>query len=470
MKRLLLLFSLVIFHLSFVYAQRSANIVFIGNSITYGALHEQREQTAPPVQCARWLCQREDIDTVYFRNCGRSGKTTYHFLPCAEDVIPAGDKTYFGDVVSKTRELVKAHPSLPLVFSIMLGTNDTVERPKNKHTEPDDYAKNLITIIDSLLKLWPDAHVVLNKPIWYYPDYHTKGGSIASKKSLKLIDTYYHQFPQVVAKSKAGHVHIGDADAYAYFEQHWKTDIVEEKDARGKSYWLHPNEQGAGRLAEFWGKALLPIIKSIPDIDPLKGKKIGFIGDSYVRNHREPVENTWHYKFARKHGMEYYNYGRNGNCIALDLKQWGTGMYQRYKDMRDDLDYIVVIAGHNDASQGRIDSIGIDTFKERLGILCQGLIEKYPHAQLFFFTPWTCDGFVGSSRQQVVDAMLEVCGSYGIPVFDAARRSNIFVTSEQFRKIYFQGGKGTDTAHLNSKGHDRFLPVAENFILQYIAK
>lgn len=470
MKRLLLLFSLVIFHLSFVYAQRSANIVFIGNSITYGALHEQREQTAPPVQCARWLCQREDIDTVYFRNCGRSGKTTYHFLPCAEDVIPSGDKTYFGDVVSKTRELVKAHPSLPLVFSIMLGTNDTVERPKNKHTEPDDYAKNLITIIDSLLKLWPDAHVVLNKPIWYYPDYHTKGGSIASKKSLKLIDTYYHQFPQVVAKSKAGHVHIGDADAYAYFEQHWKTDIVEEKDARGKSYWLHPNEQGAGRLAEFWGKALLPIIKSIPDIDPLKGKKIGFIGDSYVRNHREPVENTWHYKFARKHGMEYYNYGRNGNCIALDLKQWGTGMYQRYKDMRDDLDYIVVIAGHNDASQGRIDSIGIDTFKERLGILCQGLIEKYPHAQLFFFTPWTCDGFVGSPRQQVVDAMLEVCGSYGIPVFDAARRSNIFVTSEQFRKIYFQGGKGTDTAHLNSKGHDRFLPVAENFILQYIAK
>lgn len=33
--------------------------------------------------------------------------------------------------------------------------------------------------------------------------------------------------------------------------------------------------------------------------DPLMGKKIGVIGDSYVRNHREPVENTWHYKFAR---------------------------------------------------------------------------------------------------------------------------------------------------------------------------
>ncbi|MBR2113186.1 MAG: SGNH/GDSL hydrolase family protein [Prevotella sp.] len=470
MKRFLFSLSFFILHLSYSFAQQSANIVFIGNSITYGALHQQREQTAPPVQCARWLSQQEGIDTVYFKNCGRSGKTTYHFLPNAADVIPVGDKTYFEDVVAKTRELVKAHPALPLVFSIMLGTNDTVERKNNSHTTPENYVNNLCTIIDSLLTLWPDAHVVLNKPIWYYPDYVTKGGSVASKKSLKLLDTYYDRFSQVVAQGKKGHVHIGDSEAFDYFKKNWKTDIFEEKDARGKSYWLHPNEQGAKQLAEFWGKAILPVVKEMPAIDPLKGKKIGFIGDSYVRNHREPIENTWHYKFAKKHGMEYYNYGRNGNCIALDLKQWGTGMYNRYTEMRDDLDYVVVIAGHNDASQGRLDSIGIDTFKERLGILCAGLIEKYPHAQLFFFTPWTCADFVGSPRQLVVDAMLEVCGSYGIPVFDAARRSNIFATSEKFRKIYFQGGKGTDTAHLNNKGHDRFLPVAEQFLLQYVER
>ncbi len=47
---------------------------------------------------------------------------------------------------------------------------------------------------------------------------------------------------------------------------------------------------------------------NIVSIDPLKGKKIGSIGDSYVRNHREPIEYIWHYKFAKKHGMEYYNY------------------------------------------------------------------------------------------------------------------------------------------------------------------
>ena len=468
MRRLLLSLSFVFFAFSFSEAQRSANIVFIGNSITYGALHEQRELTAPPVLCAHWLSQQDGIDTVYFKNCGRSGKTSYHFLPNAAEVIPAGDKTYFGDVVKSTRELVNAHPGLPLVFSIKLGTNDAVERKHNAHTEPADYARNLTVIIDSLLRLWPDAHVVLNRPIYNTSNYVTKNGSVASKKSLKLLAAYFEQFQTVMANSKAGHVHIGDAEAYDYFGKHYLTDVVEEKDARGKSYWLHPNEQGAQKLAEYWGKALLPVLKALPAVDPLKGKKIGFIGDSYVRNHREPVENTWHYKFARKHGMEYYNYGRNGNCIALDLKQWGTAMYKRYTEMRDDLDYVVVVAGHNDASHGRIDSIGVDMFKERLSILCEGLIEKYPHARLFFFTPWSCDGFVGSPRQVVVDAMLEVCGSYGIPVFDAARNSNIFVRSEQFRKIYFQGGKGTDTAHLNARGHDRFLPVAEQFILQYV--
>lgn len=58
--------------------------------------------------------------------------------------------------------------------------------------------------------------------------------------------------------------------------------------------------------------------------DELNGKRIGVIGDSYVRNHKEPFENTWHYKFAKKHGMEYFNYGKNGNSIAYSSPRWGS--------------------------------------------------------------------------------------------------------------------------------------------------
>lgn len=201
--------------------------------------------------------------------------------------------------------------------------------------------------------------------------------------------------------------------------------------------------------------------------DDLRGKRLGIIGDSYVKNHREPVEHTWHYKFARKHGMKYFNYGRNGNSIAYTSPRWGEAMYLRYKEMADSLDYVIVAGGHNDGF--KLDSIGgIDIFKEKLAILCEGLIEKYPTAKIFFFTRWNCKNFKGSDAEKVVDAMIEVCGNYNIPILDCARKGGIYASNDNFRRIYFQKSKNnTDTAHLNEKGHERFLKVAESFILQY---
>lgn len=201
-----------------------------------------------------------------------------------------------------------------------------------------------------------------------------------------------------------------------------------------------------------------------PPASELKGKRIGVIGDSYVRNHKRPVEETWHYAFAQKHGMKYLNYGRNGNSIAYSSPRWGEAMYSRYKVMADNLDYVIVIAGHNDAY--KLDSIGgIGKFKERMEILCKGLVDRYPAAKIFFFTRWTCKDFKGSDSEKVVDAMIEVCGNHSIPILDCTRKGGIYADNDAFRKIYFQGSN--DTAHLNKKGHQRFLRVAENFILQY---
>ncbi len=200
----------------------------------------------------------------------------------------------------------------------------------------------------------------------------------------------------------------------------------------------------------------------------LQGKRFGIIGDSYVKNHRDPVEYSWHYKLAKKYGMKYYNYGRNGSCVSIDMKTWGPAIVNRYQTMNDSLDIVVVVAGHNDA--GRLADAVSDTtttlanYKAQCTKLCQGLIEKYPNARIFWFTPWTNDN---PNFEVIVSTTKEICGSMGIPVFDAYHDSNIFARSDAFRQIYFQGGK-RDHAHLNSKGHDRFLPVAEHFILQYL--
>ena len=199
---------------------------------------------------------------------------------------------------------------------------------------------------------------------------------------------------------------------------------------------------------------------------PLEGKRIAVFGDSYVRNHREPVENTWHYKFAKKHGMEYFNHGRNGNCVAMDRARFGEAMYKRYTELPDSLDCILLIAGHNDAAL--LDSVGIDNYRLRLSELCNGLIERYPQANILFFTCWNGAGFDHNKFRQVVDATIDVCGCYSIPVFDAARRGNIYAHSDAFRAVYFQNNGIKDHAHLNAKGHDRFLPVAEAFILPYL--
>lgn len=190
-------------------------------------------------------------------------------------------------------------------------------------------------------------------------------------------------------------------------------------------------------------------------------KTMVIIGDSYVKNHRKPIEETWHYKIAQKYNMTYHNYGWNGNCIAFDRTDEGFGppIYLRYKEMEKDADYVIVMAGHNDA--GSIGKLGtFDDFRDKLIILCEGLIEKYPSAKIAFFTSWRVprDNF-----EEIAKITEEVCGNYSIPVYNNLKNSGIYVWNENFRKNYFQGPN--DTAHLNDEGHNLYMNKAEAFIL-----
>lgn len=194
---------------------------------------------------------------------------------------------------------------------------------------------------------------------------------------------------------------------------------------------------------------------------PFKGKAIVVIGDSYVRNHNRPVEETWHARVAQRLGLNYRNYGINGNSIAFDRTRQGFGksILERYQEMTDTADFVLVIAGHNDAYMVRDDSDSLKLFRQRLDSLCVGLKTKYPMAKIGFVTPWAVEvpGFT-----EVTQAIRDVCAQRNIFVLDAARTSGILPMDTTFRKKYFQALN--DRAHLNAEGHALLLDWGEKFV------
>ncbi len=196
----------------------------------------------------------------------------------------------------------------------------------------------------------------------------------------------------------------------------------------------------------------------------LAGKTIAFLGDSYVKNHRRPSTETWHAKAAANLEMNYVNCGRNGSSIAFDRTKDGFGpaMTERYKiEIPDSVDYIVVIAGHNDAdylTNHSDKNLWVD-FVKGLDTLLDGMQTKFPNAKIAFVTPWAVarPGFSEVNAQ-----IIKACGQKGIPVLDMAALGVIEVNNPEFRAKYFQGPN--DTAHLNAEGHDLLVPLGEAFI------
>ncbi len=197
-------------------------------------------------------------------------------------------------------------------------------------------------------------------------------------------------------------------------------------------------------------------------VDPLAGKTINIIGDSYVQNHRQSYENAWHYKVAAKHGMTYNNYGRNGGAIAFDRtnRNFGKALYMRYADMVDDADYVLVVAGHNDANFIKQSADSLAPFLEHLEDFYVGLRQKYPNAKIAVVSPWNLsnEGF-----PIVIRAIQEACERHGFPFLNAATTSGIEVENDAFRKKYFQ--HPGDRAHLNPEGHDLLIGWGEQFLI-----
>lgn len=196
--------------------------------------------------------------------------------------------------------------------------------------------------------------------------------------------------------------------------------------------------------------------------DPLAGKVMNVLGDSYVANHRRPAAETWHSLVAAHHAMTYNNYGRNGGCVAFDRTRDGFGpsLLERYRLMDPTADLVVIIAGHNDAGFVRHSADTLRQFTAAVATLIDSVRVQCPHARVAWVTPWWVDreGFAA-----VIRAIKHVCKQKHVPVLDNySARCPVRVREADFRRRYFQSPD--DTAHLNAAGHRLFLPTGDAFI------
>lgn len=218
-------------------------IIYIGNSITYGAMHENRNETAPPVYTSQMLAKKLKANVIW-RNCGWSGATTYDFLP--------SHKRYFPRVEKAIKE-IQAQTSAPIVFSIMLGTNDSAcTGPTGCPVSNENYKQNLIVIMEALKKLAPGAKFVFQRPIWYSPN--TYNGAQYLQKGLNRLIGYTPVLEELADEREDAM--MGDDDAFEFFKENYAKYCYHEPGYAG-TFFLHPNPKGAKKLAKFWAEGIV---------------------------------------------------------------------------------------------------------------------------------------------------------------------------------------------------------------------
>ena len=228
--------------------KQTCNIVFIGNSITEGALHTNKAKTAPPVFAAEFVGKALSCN-VNFRNCGRSGATTVDFRP---------DQNKDFKRVKKAIEDIQALSYEPIIFSIMLGTNDSANfGPNGSPVSNSDYKKNLLTMINEIRRLCPNAIFVLQQPIWYSPNTHNASQYLVAGQ--KRMIGYTNILIELAAENKD--IYLGDCDAFDFFSNKYEKYMFAENGQAGVFY-LHPNEKGAKKLADYWADAIVSTIKA----------------------------------------------------------------------------------------------------------------------------------------------------------------------------------------------------------------
>lgn len=240
--------------ISAVAQTKKLNIVFIGNSITQGAGLPHPLTEAPPVKAVEWLKQAMPGTEINYSNQGVSGSTTVDFLPSTNRL--------FNNVI-KAAEVFKAEKDATLVFSMVLGTNDSaIEGPNGSPVSPEQYRTNVTAILDQLMSNYPGCIIVLHRPIWYSPNTQNRSRYLA--EGLARLQSYYPVLDAIAVSYRTTHpgqVFIGYKDGFNYFKK--RPELFNQEHGGAGIFQLHPNVKGAAMLGDFWGKAIKKVVSGL---------------------------------------------------------------------------------------------------------------------------------------------------------------------------------------------------------------
>ncbi len=221
------------------------------------------------------------------------------------------------------------------------------------------------------------------------------------------------------------------------------------------------------------------------ETSPLKNKKIGFLGDSIVGT--DYTTPTWWQMIATKTGMIPTNYGVSGTSIAYNAERettFGHCISERYADMSNNLDGVVIMGGTNDRGESPIGSWNdntINTLYGALNILLTGLLDKYPGKPIIFCTPiprantsYSTQDYVLDpisalsnktstdtlSNQLITQAIKSKCEQYGIQYIDM---STCGINGVDTEKVYY---RPDDTWHPSQIGQKAIANYVINRIEQ----
>lgn len=196
------------------------------------------------------------------------------------------------------------------------------------------------------------------------------------------------------------------------------------------------------------------------------------LGDSITSNIYIP-KHYYTYIQDQYENLIVRNYGICGTKIAGN----GSGAFcKRYEGMLP-ADIITVFGGVNDWGHhiptplGTFESQDETTFYGALHALCKGLKTKFQTSTIIFFTPIGNDGYpgfavnhnqLGYTVKDYVDAILNVCEVYDIPVVDLYRDCGFSPYDEMQRQIYFMDG-----LHLSCEGHKKISQLFLYAIRKY---